>query len=80
MTLPVSEAVPGDGAQAILKRRPIYFSGEWMESQVYRRELLKAGDRFGGPALVTEYSSTTVLPPGCEAGVDVHGNLIIEVK
>lgn len=80
VTLPVSEAVPGDGAQAILKTRPIYFSGEWMESQVYRRELLKAGDRFGGPALVTEYSSTTVLPPGCEAGVDVHGNLIIEVK
>lgn len=77
--LPVHAAREGDGAQAIVKVRPIYFAGQWMESNVYSRDLLVAGDQFVGPALVTEYSATTVLPPGCEAAVDQYGNLIIEV-
>lgn len=79
VNLLVSETRPGDGGQAVLKSRPIYFSGGWLESTVYHRELLRAGDRISGPALVTEYSSTTVLPPGSEAEVDGYGNLIIEV-
>jgi N-methylhydantoinase A len=51
-----------------------------MKSKVYSRELLVSGDRFAGPALITEYSSTTVLPPYCTANVDRYGNLIIEVN
>lgn len=78
--LPVMEEVSGDGAEAVLKMRPMYFAGEWMESKVYGRDLLRAGDRISGPAMVTEYSSTTVIPPGCEASVDVYGNLVIEVR
>lgn len=79
VNLLVSEIHRGDGAQAVLKSRPIYFAGGWLESTVYRRELLRAGDRISGPALVTEYSSTTVMPPESEAEVDGYGNLIIEV-
>ncbi len=78
--LPVSETTASDGAQAVLKSRPIYFSGAWVESTVYARNLLVSGDSISGPALVTEYSSTTVLPPGCGATVDMYGNLIVEVK
>jgi N-methylhydantoinase A len=78
--LPVSNPAAGDGAQAVLKSRPIYFSGAWLESMVYSRDLLVAGDAISGPALITEYSSTTVLPPGCVATVDLYGNLIVEVK
>ncbi|GAC1364918.1 MAG: hydantoinase/oxoprolinase family protein [Acidobacteriaceae bacterium] len=78
--LPKGEVHEGDGAQAVLKSRPIYFDGAWVSSRVYRRELLQPGDRIAGPALVTEYSSTTVLPPGCEARTDGYGNLIIEVR
>jgi len=78
--LPVSNPVAGDGAQAVLKLRPIYFSGAWLESTVYSRDLLIAGDSISGPALITEYSSTTVLPPGCVATVDLYGNLIVEVS
>jgi N-methylhydantoinase A len=47
---------------------------------VYSRDLLIAGDSISAPALITEYSSTTVLPPGCVATVDLYGNLIVEVK
>lgn len=80
VVLPVCEIVPGDGAGAILKRRPMYFSGAWQESAVYDRDRLHPGDTFAGPALVTEYSATTVLPPGCVAEVDAYGNLVIEVQ
>jgi N-methylhydantoinase A len=32
-----------------------------------------------GPAIVTEYSSATIVPPGDSLHVDVLDNLIIEV-
>jgi N-methylhydantoinase A/oxoprolinase/acetone carboxylase beta subunit len=34
---------------------------------------------MSGPALVIEYSSTTVLPPGCDLRVDGYGALVIDV-
>jgi N-methylhydantoinase A len=29
--------------------------------------------------MVTEYTSATVLPPGCVAEVDGYGNLVIDI-
>ncbi len=46
---------------------------------MYARDLLQAGDRFSGPAIITEYSATTVVPPMNSVFVDEHSNLIIEV-
>jgi N-methylhydantoinase A len=77
--LPVSEVRDGDGSQAVVKSRPIFFDGEWVEGRVYDRDLLVPGDRFSGPGLVTEYSATTVVLPGCGVRVDELGNLVIEV-
>jgi N-methylhydantoinase A len=74
------EARTGNGSQAVLKTRDIHFAGEWRRSKVYQRELLISGDIFDGPALITEYSSTTVIPPGCRALVDEYANLVIEVN
>ena len=71
---------PGDGSAAILRTRPIYFAGEWIEAPIYDRDRLMAGDRISGPALVTEYSATTVLPPGCSAELDSYGNIIVEME
>jgi N-methylhydantoinase A len=78
--LPVSEVRDGDGSQAVVKSRPIFFDGEWLKSKVYARDALRAGDRFMGPALITEYSATTVMPRGCEAHIDKFGNVVIEVQ
>ena len=44
----------------------------------YDRALLKAGNKIVGPAIVNQYDSTTVIPPGLVALVDRFGNLIIE--
>jgi N-methylhydantoinase A len=38
-----------------------------------------AGYSIDGPALITEYTSATVLPPGCSARVDNIGNLVISI-
>lgn len=78
--LPRRSLLPGDGAQAVVKTHPVLFAAEWQKSKVYQRDLLRPGDSFPGPALITEYSSTTVLPLGCVARVDEYTNIVIEVN
>ncbi len=73
------ELRPGDGSAAFCAERDIFFDGKFVPSRIYRRELLHPGDMLAGPAMITEYSSTTVLPPGCQASVDPFTNLIIAV-
>ena len=46
---------------------------------VYRREELHAGARLKSPCVVTEYSSTTLVPASARAFVDKLGNLVIEL-
>ncbi len=70
----------GGGEAALLEERAVYFDGAWRRSKVYARERLRAGDLFEGPALVTEYTSVTVLPPGARLTMDALGNLMIEVR
>jgi N-methylhydantoinase A len=69
----------GDGSHAMTATRPVYFDGERVETRVYDRERLRPGDTFTGPAVVTEYSSATIVPPGDVVQVDELRNLVIEV-
>ncbi len=71
--------VPGNGRTALVTTRKIYFHGKFQESHIYRREALVPGDAIEGPALITEYTSATLLPPGCRAQVDGFDNLVIAV-
>ena len=50
------------------------------DTPVYDRARLAAGHRVAGPALIQEYASTTVLPPGDVAHVDMRGNLDVAVE
>jgi N-methylhydantoinase A/oxoprolinase/acetone carboxylase beta subunit len=47
-------------------------------TRYYDRAALQAGNRLEGPAIVNQYDSTTVVPPGISAHVDRFGNLVIE--
>lgn len=78
-TPPRREPVPGDERAALYAERQIYFDGASLPSCIYRREGLSPGDVIDGPAMITEYTSATLLPPGCRAMVDAFGNLIIAV-
>jgi N-methylhydantoinase A len=62
---------------AVLKKKNVMFADEWMDTAVLDRNLLLPGNIFKGPAIVHEYSATTVVPPGCRASVDSFSNLII---
>jgi N-methylhydantoinase A len=74
------EPIPGDGAGACYAERPIHFAGKWVSSRYYKRQSLVPGDAIRGPAMITEYTSATALPPGCCARVDGFGNLVISVE
>jgi N-methylhydantoinase A/oxoprolinase/acetone carboxylase beta subunit len=50
-----------------------------MPTRYYERAALKAGNRLVGPAIVTQYDSTTVVPPGVSAHVDRFGNILIDL-
>jgi len=77
--LPAHPLRNSGGAPAAIEERGMVFSGTQLNGRVYRREHLETGDRFDGPAIVVEYSATTVVPPGCHALVDARKNLVIEV-
>ena len=47
---------------------------------LYRRDELRAGDIFSGPAIVAEYSATTLIPPDWKARVDNYGQLLLARK
>ena len=69
----------GGGAMALRGEKQIYFDGGWVAARVFDRERLRAGDVIEGPALVAEYTSATVVPPGARLEVDGLRNLVIEV-
>jgi N-methylhydantoinase A len=71
--------VHGDGQQALTGHRRVFFQGEPHDTPVYNRAVLVPGDSFSGPAIITEYSSATILPPGDRLSVDALDNLMIEV-
>jgi len=58
----------------------VYFTDTPMRVGVYARERLRAGARLQTPCIVTEYSSTTLVPAEAQAArVDADGNLVIEL-
>ena len=70
------ETRPPTGA-AIVKKKPVWFEGKMRTTPLYRRDRLPPGVRFRGPAVVVEYSSTTVVPPDYECAVDEYLNLVL---
>lgn len=78
--VPVQHAPrPGDGSAACYATRPIYFDGQFVPARLYRRDALVPGDILEGPAMITEYTAATILPPGATARVDAFANLILTV-
>ena len=59
--------------------RETHFGGRFVSTQVFARDALLSGNRIGGPALIEEHASTTVLMPGDALSVDSLGNLVIAI-
>ena len=57
----------------------VHFAARASRAAVYARAQLPAGARLLTPCVVTEYSSTTLVPSGASVSVDGLGNLIVEL-
>jgi N-methylhydantoinase A/oxoprolinase/acetone carboxylase beta subunit len=81
--LKVPEVESGDPSPdaALRYERDAWFrvGGELRQvaTRFYDRAELKAGNRLEGPAIVNQYDSTTVIPPGLTARIDRFGNIVI---
>jgi N-methylhydantoinase A len=62
------------------KRTSIFFEGKKISAASYDREALQPGRKYSGAAVVTEYSATTVVPPGTQFWLDRTGNLLIQIS
>ncbi len=58
--------------------KPVVFEGTARPTDFYRREALRPGNEIEGPAIITEFSATTVVPPHFRATVDTYRNLILQ--
>jgi N-methylhydantoinase A len=61
--------------QAIVKAKRVWFANEFLHTSFYDREKLGPGMKIHGPAIVVEYSSTTVIPPDFACTVAERLNL-----
>jgi len=72
-----AESKTADGRKAIRRTQPISFGGKTFRAAIYDRAKLAPGTSLRGPALVVDFGSTTVLPPGFRLRVDGYLNLIL---
>ena len=75
--LAVGEVGGADAFGAMVDEHQVWFEGRQHATKVYDRARLRPQMRFEGPAIVTEFDSTTVVLPGYVAEVDVNFNILI---
>jgi N-methylhydantoinase A len=80
---PVLEKLEYDGEKpdisAFYDKKDVIFDNKKYEVNIIDRNKLKYGNKIFGPAIVTEYTSTIVLPPDTATEIDEFGNMIINV-
>ena len=83
ITRPEIRRIPaGEGdlaSRAATGKRQVCFEAAdgYVETVLYARERLGAGDTFHGPAIVEEFGSTVPVHPGFVVRVDDFGNLVM---
>jgi N-methylhydantoinase A len=75
--LPVGEQGGADASAAVVDEHRVVFDGKRVATKIYDRSKLEPGASLDGPAIVTEFDSTTVVLPGHRAEVDVNFNILI---
>ncbi len=67
--------------EPILEREVVFDVGGTAQrcaTPFYERGALRAGQRITGPAVIEQYDTTTVVPPGLAAEIDRLGNIVID--
>ncbi|MGA9389606.1 MAG: hydantoinase/oxoprolinase family protein [Candidatus Sulfotelmatobacter sp.] len=84
-TAHVGTAAPGCPSRVKVGRlstskAPVLFDGKKFTTTMYSRNSLQPGEKYSGPAIITEYSATTVIPPGKVFHIDPAANLIVTIR
>ncbi|MGA7928197.1 MAG: hydantoinase/oxoprolinase family protein [Candidatus Sulfotelmatobacter sp.] len=61
-------------------KQPVLFDRKKLPAAIYSRDTLKPGKTYSGPAIITEYSATTVIPPKTRFLLDAAANLIVTIR
>ncbi|MEZ4594680.1 MAG: hydantoinase/oxoprolinase family protein, partial [Chloroflexota bacterium] len=69
-----------DASGAIVGKKLVWFGERPYQTTLYDRAKLKAGHQFSGPAIVFQYDTTIVIPPGWETAVDQFHNLVLQLR
>lgn len=69
---------PNDGVLEPVTRRPVYFDGGFVDTDVFKVDCLRADDTITGPAVIEDPRSTVVILPGQRAEVDHLRNIYVE--
>ncbi|HXT77900.1 MAG TPA: hydantoinase/oxoprolinase family protein [Candidatus Eisenbacteria bacterium] len=67
----------GGGGVAASETLRCIFHGKPETTRLFAREDLRAGDSFIGPAVISEYSATSLIPRGWSASVDSYGQILL---
>jgi len=77
LVLSRAESDGSSATEGIDRHEQVAFDGQWLETPIYHRPNLRAGQVIEGPAVITQQDSTAVVEPGYRATVDGYSNLII---
>ncbi len=69
-----------DASHAVIDEHGVYWQGKRVPTKIYDRSKLKPANQVSGPAIITEFDSTTVVLSGYRAQVDRQFNLLITPK
>ena len=58
----------------------VLFDGKNLPTKICSREDLQHGRKYSGPAVITEYSATTIVPPRAGFHLDPAHNLIVTIR
>lgn len=78
VTFPAVPAAPAGAAPSPSEIGTVVVGGRALEVPRYERHVLRADQCIGGPAIISEYTATTWLPPHWQARVVRTGALVIE--
>jgi N-methylhydantoinase A len=65
------------GAAKPIEVTRVWMNGRRIRTPIYDRDSLRHGHVVQGPAIIGEYSSTTLVPPDFVCRVDAHLNLVM---
>ena len=78
----ILQDLPGDAdaSAAIVGHKRVWFRQQPQPTVLYDRARLHPGHQFDGPAVVFQYDTTIVIPPGWGTAVDSFNNLILTLN